>query len=84
MKSREDSAPQQLQYILYFIEKNIMMIFYRIKEERTHIHFITRLEMKLLVVIVDSDSKLRKNESNPIFWLNNYLMMIFELANNGF
>lgn len=25
------------------------------KEERTHIHFITRLEMKLLVVIADSD-----------------------------
>ena len=52
-------------------------------EERTHIHFITRLEMKLFVVIADSDFGLfklrRKNESNPIFWLNNYLMMIFGL-----
>lgn len=26
----------------------------------------------------------REKESNPIFWLSNYLMMIFGLANNGF
>jgi hypothetical protein len=90
IKSSEDSAPQQLQYIStkknndeFFVIENKM----KRRRAYTHIHFITRLEMKLLVVIADSDLVSRnskKNESNPIFWLNNYLMMIFGLANNGF
>lgn len=93
MKSSEDSAPQHNNCNIFHREKINDEFFFVIeklkKEERTHIHFITRLEMKLLVVIADSEFGLyktprKKNDSNPIFWLNNYLMMIFGLANNGF
>lgn len=60
--SSEDSAPQQLQFYFFFtINSDDFFVLSKIiwniikKKKNTHIHFITRLEMKLFVVIADSD-----------------------------
>lgn len=55
--SSKDRAPQQLQF-LYIFHHHWRWFFLLSKnkiKKRTHIHFITRVEMKLFVVIADSN-----------------------------